>query len=349
MRLPATVMNNIQEVNIHIGLDGTPLSQHHCIWPILGRLIHDQAKDLSPFLIGIYEGQKDPQDAQVYLQDLTSEMNFLNTVGVLMDDGVTRKPFKVSAFIMDSKARSSIAGVIGCPGHDGCGKCDQHGHTTNSKVVYSTSSAPSDSVSDSELIKTELQDIKNILKEHGQDLKYLKIQAAKKSYDENVSKRIKKILPLSTMDNFKKLDAELHMEKWQEAYSSVVAYKRSLKDIITDDIACDLSMSGKTSKTAPEHKLVNFGTSRIYRVWKDMCNDKNFDTKISKELDLAKQRVYTKRSAAKKKSKANDGSKFTDDGGNFSGADKSTETQDGDVFEIPPNIEEKHESGESSP
>ncbi|GAB0089769.1 hypothetical protein DMENIID0001_043740 [Sergentomyia squamirostris] len=138
MRLPHSLLNNVQEIVIHIGLDGSPISKHHCIWPILGRLI--QAEQLSPFLIGIYEGPKDPQDSHVYLQDLTAEIKFLNEVGVLMPDGVTRKPFAVTGVIMDSKARATIAGVIGYTGHDGCGKCDQKGRTINNRIVFSTSS-----------------------------------------------------------------------------------------------------------------------------------------------------------------------------------------------------------------
>ncbi|GAB0095825.1 hypothetical protein DMENIID0001_112550 [Sergentomyia squamirostris] len=128
-----------EEVVINIGIDGSPIGGKKSIMPILGHFVG--RKNISPFLIGIYEGEKDPQDVNLYLHDLVEEIQRLEQSGVRVTTAKVLKPFRVGAFILDSKARAWIAGVIGYNGHHGCGKCEQIGHTTNSRVVYCTESA----------------------------------------------------------------------------------------------------------------------------------------------------------------------------------------------------------------
>ncbi|XP_055712403.1 uncharacterized protein LOC129807244 [Phlebotomus papatasi] len=100
----------------------------------MGRFLHQP--NYSPFLIGIYEGQKDPKDATEFLEDLTNEINHLNENGVFTKDG-KHFHFQITSYIMDSKARASITGVKGHTSHKGCGRCEQHGISIQRRVVFS--------------------------------------------------------------------------------------------------------------------------------------------------------------------------------------------------------------------
>ncbi|GAB0094342.1 hypothetical protein DMENIID0001_096240 [Sergentomyia squamirostris] len=131
-------IDNLTTIGIKIGIDGLPLAEGKHLWPIMGQLT--ERPDLSPFLIGAYEGNKDPENATIFLEDLNNELNSLKTEGVLCTEREIRKPFRVDAFILDSKARAWMCGTVGYTAHDGCGRCEQHGETQNSRVVFSASS-----------------------------------------------------------------------------------------------------------------------------------------------------------------------------------------------------------------
>jgi hypothetical protein len=56
--------NNVNEINIAIGIDGVPLSKSSGgqFWPILGYIIPQDSSFKSVFLIGIYYGLEKPDD-----------------------------------------------------------------------------------------------------------------------------------------------------------------------------------------------------------------------------------------------------------------------------------------------
>ncbi|XP_055684793.1 uncharacterized protein LOC129790961 isoform X1 [Lutzomyia longipalpis] len=131
---------NVETLEVNIGIDGCPLAKSGLtMWPILGAF---PGKSFSPFLIGIYAGIGDPSDVQLFLEDLVEDIKSLEGNGIAIDDGElpTRKPFRVKAFIVDSKARSFLTGVIGHTGHLGCGRCYKRAKTINGRVTFPVTS-----------------------------------------------------------------------------------------------------------------------------------------------------------------------------------------------------------------
>ncbi|GAB0086413.1 hypothetical protein DMENIID0001_043730 [Sergentomyia squamirostris] len=142
---------------------------------------------------------------------------------------------------------------------------------------------------------------------------FLKMSVARKEYDEKIAKGIRRQLPLSSLKNFKELDEKLLNEKWQDAFALIVTTKKKLNDIISDEIVCEFTMSGRGNKKLDE-KLINLTSSKVYKIWKDSQNTSEFEDNITKELKSAKMRVYSKRHAAKKKAEGRDCGEGTSSG-----------------------------------
>lgn len=97
-------------ISVLINIDGLPVykSSNHQFWPILCKIVEI---DVSPLIIGIYEGHEKPSDLDSFLGPFVTEMQELQnglTVKSNQKEEVVR--IKIKAFVCDSPARAMIKG-----------------------------------------------------------------------------------------------------------------------------------------------------------------------------------------------------------------------------------------------
>lgn len=80
-RFSTIISSSDDTIKIFLGIDGLPLSKSSSsqFWPILAYI---QPYKNYVFPIGIYYGQEKPQDSNVYLNDLVSEILDLKINGI---------------------------------------------------------------------------------------------------------------------------------------------------------------------------------------------------------------------------------------------------------------------------
>lgn len=127
-----------ETIVLDIGIDGLSLSKSSKlkIWPILGAF--SSSLNSSPFLIGAYVGNHDPEDIDNFLLDLVNELRILLVNGVNVTPRKINKPLFIRCFVCDSPARSFLAGVYGHQANVGCNKCNQHCVRIDGKKTYLT-------------------------------------------------------------------------------------------------------------------------------------------------------------------------------------------------------------------
>lgn len=120
-------------VQLQVNIDGLPLYHSSCkqFWPILGRVC--SPIDADPFVIGIYCGDKKPENIELFLQDFVSDMHILQQGPVDMHE--KQVIIKLSCFICDAPARAFVKQIKGHSGYYGCEKCVQKG-TWDGKVIF---------------------------------------------------------------------------------------------------------------------------------------------------------------------------------------------------------------------
>lgn len=125
-------------VEIDINIDGVALTKSSSskMMPILGAFVN--RLNISPFLIGIYTGNKDPEDVDVFLEEFVAEAKALIENGCEVTTNKIRKPFKIRTFICDMVGRSYIKSVKGHQSLYGCDKCTQKCFHIDGKMVYQT-------------------------------------------------------------------------------------------------------------------------------------------------------------------------------------------------------------------
>lgn len=76
--------NNVNEVNIAIGIDGVPLSKSSGgqFWPILGYIMTESSSRKKVFPIGIYYGFEKPDNSNEFLSNFVDEAKFLINNGI---------------------------------------------------------------------------------------------------------------------------------------------------------------------------------------------------------------------------------------------------------------------------
>ncbi|KAL0842480.1 hypothetical protein ABMA28_014574 [Loxostege sticticalis] len=131
------------QISLNINIDGLPIynSSRHQLWPILCNIF--ELSNISPIVIGIYEGQSKPSDLSAYLGPTVSELKELeNGLDVTTKQGKSCKvDVKVRAFLCDSPARALIKGVANFNAKDGCLKCTiqgEYSHDTHTVTFPGT-------------------------------------------------------------------------------------------------------------------------------------------------------------------------------------------------------------------
>ena len=122
----------VSEVKLFINVDGLPLfkSSKECIWPILG-----QFSRRDPFLIALFYGKAEPDDASDYLSDFLKELDVLSSEATPHFKG---REYHVSirAFICDAPARVFLRGTVKHNGYWGCERCESRGTWYKGREVF---------------------------------------------------------------------------------------------------------------------------------------------------------------------------------------------------------------------
>lgn len=115
------------ELKVQINIDRLPLSKSSKsqFWIILGLV--KGIKGAKPFVIGVYEGDKKPNDVNIYLEDFLRDAMELENVGLHFRDKHIQVTF--SGFICDAPAKAFFKRVKAHTGFYGCSKC-------STKCVY---------------------------------------------------------------------------------------------------------------------------------------------------------------------------------------------------------------------
>ena len=134
------MVDSIETIEIDIGVDGLPLfkSSSQALWPILGAVCHN--KEIKPFLIGAYLGNKKPEKVQEYLDEFIKEYKYLQLSGIEIN-GKNRK-IQIRTFVCDAPAKAFLTGCVGHTSSNGCSKCTQKGNKINYRLTYSTTAFP---------------------------------------------------------------------------------------------------------------------------------------------------------------------------------------------------------------
>ncbi|KAB0790543.1 hypothetical protein PPYR_05331 [Photinus pyralis] len=123
--------SNILEICVNV--DGLPLSKSSGsqLWPIMINLF--QNKNIVE-VCGLYQGNKKPENANVFMS------KFVNEIISLMTNGFTYKSqiffVKIKAFICDVPAKAFIKCTRGHSGYMSCSKCDTEGVFKKNRICF---------------------------------------------------------------------------------------------------------------------------------------------------------------------------------------------------------------------
>lgn len=133
--LGQSIKQILTSINIQVNIDGLPLfkSSKTQFWPILGRIVELERQP--PFIIGLYSGEKKPDDIGKYLHDFVEEMKEIQIHGVPLGRRENNVTVSLSCFICDAPARAFVKQIKGHNAYHGCEKCTQRG-TWNDKVTF---------------------------------------------------------------------------------------------------------------------------------------------------------------------------------------------------------------------
>lgn len=121
------ILFNVKMVNLQINIDGLPLfkSSSTQLWPILGRLTVPIVS--KPFVIGLFLGNKKPDDANEFLTEFIDEAKRLQTSGLKVPSTDHIIVLHIDCVICDAPAKSYVKKIKGHSGYYGCDKCSQPG------------------------------------------------------------------------------------------------------------------------------------------------------------------------------------------------------------------------------
>lgn len=112
------------KLSIHV--DGVALSDSSKLgaWAIAGSL--DNFPNLTPFLIGVYVGYGQPEDFDLFLEDLAKDLHIGHTTGFMVSEKFYF--YNLQYIVADAPARSKIAHILGHGSLKGCPFCSQIGY-----------------------------------------------------------------------------------------------------------------------------------------------------------------------------------------------------------------------------
>lgn len=122
------------EVNISINVDGLPLtkSSNSQFWPILIKI--DELKQLRPFPIAVYHGERKPNNSNIFLQRFTEEMKILQEEGLHLNNRILKA--NISKILCDTPAKAFILCVKNFNSYQSCTKCWVEGLFINNRMTF---------------------------------------------------------------------------------------------------------------------------------------------------------------------------------------------------------------------
>jgi len=127
------------ELMLDLNIDGLPIAKSSgtSLWPIFGKLVHSSLN--TPFVIGIYHGNKKPSSVDNYLALFIKEYKQLQDTAIVIDG----KKYNVTlrCITCDSPARSYVKCTRQFNGYFSCDKCTVEGEFQE-RIVFLSESAP---------------------------------------------------------------------------------------------------------------------------------------------------------------------------------------------------------------
>ena len=125
-------------LSLIINIDGLPLfkSSNKQFWPIL--CLVNEAKKRVPFPIGVYCGNKKPNNLNEFLEDCVSSILKMETSGIEIDN--TQYNVVVHAFVCDAPARAFVKAIKGHMAYSSCERCTQEGEWLGRVIMPETKS-----------------------------------------------------------------------------------------------------------------------------------------------------------------------------------------------------------------
>uniref|UniRef100_A0A182IDV3 Transposase domain-containing protein n=1 Tax=Anopheles arabiensis TaxID=7173 RepID=A0A182IDV3_ANOAR len=114
---------NHSTVWLDFSMDGLPIhnSGPTQLWPILMRVCDLPQAPI--FVVAIFCGKSKPSSAEVFLRELVTELNELQSDGIDLSGSMFK--VRINAILADTPARTFVKGIIGHSGHDSCLKCTE--------------------------------------------------------------------------------------------------------------------------------------------------------------------------------------------------------------------------------
>lgn len=129
-----------ETIRLVIGVDGLPLSKSSgsCFWPILG-YIRQINKDQSVFPIGIYWGNRKPDNSNDFMKDFVDEITYLIQNGIDLDNKtvVEHKNLAFDSFCCDTPAKAFLLLTKSHTGFFSCTRCTVKGKYLHKRVCFS--------------------------------------------------------------------------------------------------------------------------------------------------------------------------------------------------------------------
>ncbi|XP_066584896.1 uncharacterized protein [Prorops nasuta] len=130
-----TLANCPNVLEIDISTDGCNLDRNGIIhlWPIQIRVAN--INNSKPIIVGVYKGNKKPQDSVRFFQYIICDIIRINTNEGINFNG-NKMPIRLRAFIADAPARAFILNHRGHTSHKPCSKCKVVGTRVKDKYVF---------------------------------------------------------------------------------------------------------------------------------------------------------------------------------------------------------------------
>ncbi len=121
-------------ITLSVNIDGLPIhkSTNKQLWPILGKV--DNCENNRPFVIGLYCGDRKPQNCHEFLRKFVEEVRELESDGFMSDSGDVFN-FRISCIVADAPARSFVKAIKNHNAYFSCEKCNQEG-TWQNRVIF---------------------------------------------------------------------------------------------------------------------------------------------------------------------------------------------------------------------
>ncbi|CAN8006892.1 unnamed protein product, partial [Ixodes hexagonus] len=115
-------------------IDGLPIakSSRTQFWTILGKV--KNLKDHAPSIVGVFRGDRKPDDANEFLRRFVDELREVIASGISL--GVENIPVRLNALICDAPAKAFILSIRSHTGYYSCTKCTVKGIYIEGRVCF---------------------------------------------------------------------------------------------------------------------------------------------------------------------------------------------------------------------